>query len=98
VGQGVIEESEAGASQAGAQRAAAVGVAMNEAAARDTSVAEEARAFLRGQSELSRIQKAALEDEAKLNISQLRFRRFGDFTKAVFEVARRATGRVVRAP
>jgi predicted negative regulator of RcsB-dependent stress response len=60
VGQGVIEESEAGASQAVAQRAAAVGMAMSEAA-RDASVAEESREFKRGEA----LYYAGRKDEAR---------------------------------
>lgn len=81
----MIEETEAGESRAGTQ-AAAVGMAMSEAT-RDPSLAEEARVFLREQSELSRLQKSILAEEAKLNLSHLRFRRFGDVTKAMFEIA-----------
>jgi hypothetical protein len=55
----VIEESEGGVTEAGAQSGAAIGVAMN-AAAQDASAAAEAREYLREQTEISRLQKAAI--------------------------------------
>ena len=64
----MIEGSEAGAAEA----AAALDIAM-DAAPRDSSAAEEARAFLR-ETELSHFQKSTLE--AKLNLSHPPFRPF----------------------
>ena len=55
----MVDESEGGESRAGAQTAA-VDMAMAEAA-RVASVAEEARALLREQTELSRLQLARVE-------------------------------------
>jgi Flp pilus assembly protein TadD len=65
---------------------AALGIAMTEAA-RDASVAEEAREFLREQTEVLRLQKEVLKEERQLNLSHLRHRRFSDLTKTALEVA-----------
>jgi len=85
VGQGVIEESEAGASQAAAQRAAAIGMATSEAA-RDASVAEESRAFLREQVALAKLQKQNLLDQNAFELSHLRWRRFNDQMKGAMQM------------
>ena len=68
---------------------AALHFALNAAAG-----SAEAKAYLRKQSEVAaqqaefvKLQAEQLRDEMQLNLSHLRFRRYGDFTKSAFEIA-----------
>jgi tetratricopeptide (TPR) repeat protein len=82
----VAEETEGQGASAVAAGGAAIAIAMGEAA-RDTSVAGEARIFLREQTAVLRLQREVLEEERRLNLSHLQHRRFGDFTKSALEIA-----------
>jgi tetratricopeptide (TPR) repeat protein len=60
---------------------AAVGIAMHD----DASA--EARAYLREQTELARLQKQNLFEQNAFELSHLRFRRFGDYARFALEIA-----------
>jgi hypothetical protein len=61
---------------------AALHYALSSAAGSD-----EARAFLRKQAELAALQVEQLREEMPLALSNLRFRRLGNFTRTTFEIA-----------
>ena len=82
----MVEEENVGVKRGQSTEFSALGIAM-EAAARDETVAREAREFLREQTEVLRLQKAALKEEALLNLSHLRFRRFSDHARVGLELA-----------
>ena len=82
----MIDELESGETGAGAQSAAAIGMAMNEAA-RDPSAAEEVREYLRKQSRIADLQIDTLQKKDEFELSHLRFRRFGDYSRFALELA-----------
>jgi hypothetical protein len=81
----VVEESEGGASRAGAQTTAALGIAM-DAAARDASLAEDARALLREQARLVRLEADQLSEEGALTRRSLRVKHASAVMRFAFEL------------
>jgi hypothetical protein len=76
----MAEENERSAAT-GTGDPAAVGIAMHD----DASA--EARAYLREQTELARLQKQNLFEQNAFELSHLRFRRFSDYARFALEVA-----------
>ena len=86
-----MAEEDEGASATGPGDAAAVGIAMNgEASA-------EARAYLREQTELARLQKQNLFEQNAFELSHLRWRRFNDQMKGALQIMLVAVGALIVA-
>jgi tetratricopeptide (TPR) repeat protein len=86
-----MAEEDEGAPATGAGDAAAVGIAMNgEASA-------EARAYLREQTELARLQKQNLFEQNAFELSHLRWRRFNDQMKGALQIMLVAVGALIVA-
>lgn len=81
----MAEESDGGETGAGAHGAAALGIAMNEAA-RDPSLAEDARTLLREQARLARLEADELAEQGTLMRRSLRIRHASQLMKFAFEL------------
>ncbi|HEX3432358.1 MAG TPA: hypothetical protein VHT03_15895 [Rhizomicrobium sp.] len=80
-----MDESESGASRAGAQSGAATGIAMNEAA-RDPSLTEDARTLLREQARLARLEADDLREQGALMRWSLRVKHASSVMRFAFEL------------
>jgi hypothetical protein len=69
--------------------AAAIGLAMNGVAA------EDARAYLREQTELAKLQKQNLLEQNTFELSHLRWRRFNDQMKGALQIMAVAVGALI---
>jgi tetratricopeptide (TPR) repeat protein len=81
----VEAEARAGEAPSGAGAAAAVALALGKAG-KARALDEDARTFLREQTDLARIQKEHLHEQRELTLSRLRWGRFSDRVKAALQV------------
>jgi tetratricopeptide (TPR) repeat protein len=84
-----MAEEDEGASATGPGDAAALGIAMNGGAS------AEARAYLREQTELARLQKQNLFEQNAFELSHLRWRRFNDQMKGALQIMLVAVGALI---